>query len=339
MTVMLDLQGLELTLEEHEILRHPQVGGVILFSRNYSDSDQLLHLIRSIRRVSRQYLLIAVDQEGGRVQRFQKEFTRLPALATVGKMVAKNTKQACYLAEQHAWLMAAELLAMDVDFSFAPVLDLAKGVSQVIGDRAFHADPKIVTVLAEAYISGLNQAGMASVGKHFPGHGSVAIDSHISIPVDSRDFASIAQEDLIPFKACSSILSGIMPAHVVYSAVDSLPAGFSEFWLQKILRQQLNFSGAIFSDDLSMQGASQLGDMINRARQALKAGCDMILVCNDRPNALKVLNDLETNGCARDPQTAIRLQKIRGKRHLTRAELRESSRWWEAVNVTKQLGS
>lgn len=336
MRVMLDLQGLELTFEEREILQHPQVGGIILFTRNFTHPEQLLNLIRDIRRSSHQYLVIAVDQEGGRVQRFREGFTRLPALESIGKITDK--RQACYLAEQHAWLMAAELLAMGVDFSFAPVLDLAKGVSQVIGDRAFHRDPKIVSMLAKSYISGLSQAGMASVGKHFPGHGTVSLDSHTEIPVDARTFDQIAKDDLIPFKECANQLTGIMPAHIVYSAVDSLPAGFSEFWLQKILRQQLNFKGIIFSDDLSMEGASQIGDVLMRARAALKAGCDMVLVCNDRPNALRVLADLENHKVSESPSSEFRLQKMIGQRNLTPAELRESPRWQEAVAcVTKAL--
>lgn len=335
--IMLDLKGPELSKEESEILQHPQVGGLILFSRNYKSPSQIEELVHKIRRLTKERLLIAVDQEGGRVQRFREGFTPLPPLGTLGKIYDRHPKQALHLAEQHAWLMATEILAVDIDFSFTPVLDLGKGISQVIGDRAFHSKPDIVTKLAKAYIHGMREAGMAAVGKHFPGHGSIAPDSHVDIPVDPRSYDSIAREDLIPFAKCSKDLRGIMPAHVIYSAIDPLPAGFSSFWLLTVLRQQLAYDGAIFSDDLSMKGATQIGDMQKRVRAALGAGCDMALVCNDPNAAIKVLEDLERSPMPRNEETLLRLQRMVGQRRITRAELHESPRWREIVSAINTL--
>lgn len=281
--VMLDIAGLELTQEDRELLQHPLVGGVILFARNYESPPQVQALCQQIKTLRDPHLLIAVDQEGGRVQRFQTGFTRLPPLA--------NIKEA-HIAQELGWLMATEVLNVGVDISFAPVIDLDLGISQVIGNRSFSPDPQVIAELAGAYIEGMRQAGMGATGKHFPGHGSVAADSHIAIPEDPRELATIRALDLIPFKALATQLRGIMPAHVIYSAVDALPAGFSKFWLQTILREELKFEGLIFSDDLSMEGATQVGDHTDRAKIALSAGCDMVLVCNDREHAIKVVEGL-----------------------------------------------
>lgn len=290
---MLDLQGLRLTPAENKILKHPKVGGVILFTRNYESPEQLRNLIAEIREASHTRLLIAVDHEGGRVQRFRKGFTELPPLGSFGEIYETNPDEAILLTEKSGEQMAKELRAFDIDFSFAPVLDLRKNISEVIGDRSFHRDPAVVSVLAKAYITGMHRAGMIAVGKHFPGHGSVAADSHIALPVDTRTFAEIEKEDLIPFQdLIHHGLDAVMPAHVIYSAVDKNPAGFSAFWLKKILREQLNFKGIIFSDDLSMQGAAVVKDLTERARLALDAGCDMILVCNDPVGASQVLSYL-----------------------------------------------
>lgn len=313
--VMLDLAGVALTTEERELLRHPQTGGIILFSRNYETPTLLKELLQQIREVDSRHVLVAVDQEGGRVQRFREGFINLPPLGDIGSLHAGNGKEAQAAAEQHAWKMASELIACGIDFSFAPVLDINKKISHVIGDRAFHADPKVITVLAKSYINGMRRAGMAAVGKHFPGHGSVAADSHVDLPIDSRSYDEIANDDLIPFAHCANELSGIMPAHVIYSAVDPYPAGFSSFWLQKILRAKLGFEGAIFSDDLSMTGASFAGDATDRAKLALQAGCDMVLVCNDRKNAVHVLEDLERQSKKPDLQSISRLQKMSASRH------------------------
>ncbi len=310
--VMLDVAGVTLTPEDREVLDHPQVGGVILFTRNYQAVSQLKELLRELREVSAQHLLIAVDQEGGRVQRFREEFSQLPPLGDIGQLYEKDAKEALALAEQHAWKMATEVRACNIDFSFAPILDLNKKISEVIGNRAFHRDPEIVVDLVKAYISGMRRAGMAAVGKHFPGHGSVAADSHSELPVDPRSFEEISKEDLVPFVKCVHELRGVMPAHVSYSAVDSFPPCFSSFWLQKILRKQLKFDGAIFSDDLSMAAANFVGDTSDRAKLALEAGCDMVLVCNDRKNAICVLETLERQAKKPDLQSISRLQKMKG---------------------------
>lgn len=288
--LVLDIAGLSLTEDDKQLLQNPFVGGVILFSRNYQSPGQVTQLINDMRSI-RPELLIAVDQEGGRVQRFKSSLTRLPAMASIGQLYDQNPQQALVYATELGWLMASEMLVLGVDISFAPVLDLAYGVSSVIGDRSLHASPEVVIVLAKAYIRGMNQAGMAATGKHFPGHGAVSADSHHALPVDSRELDDIRQNDLKPFNALVDILAGIMPAHIVYDRVDSNPAGFSTFWLQSLLRNEMGFKGLIFSDDLSMKGAAIAGNYVDRAFQALHAGCDMILVCNDREGVETLLVD------------------------------------------------
>ncbi len=288
--LVLDIAGLSLTEDDKQLLQNPFVGGVILFSRNYQSPGQVTQLINDMRSI-RPELLIAVDQEGGRVQRFKSSLTRLPAMASIGQLYDQNPQQALVYATELGWLMASEMLVLGVDISFAPVLDLAHGVSSVIGDRSLHASPEVVIVLAKAYIRGMNQAGMAATGKHFPGHGAVSADSHHALPVDSRELDDIRQNDLKPFNALVDTLAGIMPAHIVYDRVDSNPAGFSTFWLQSLLREKMGFKGLIFSDDLSMKGAAIAGNYVDRAFQALHAGCDMILVCNDREGVETLLVD------------------------------------------------
>lgn len=328
-TVTLTLDGLSLTAEEKEILQHPQVGGVVLFKYNYESVAQLLNLISQIRSVV-PHLLISVDHEGGRVQRFRSGFTELPAFGKIGDVYNTNQELALNLAQQHGWLMAAELLAAGVDFSYTPVLDLAKGVSAVIGDRAFHQNPEIVTELARAYIKGMNSAGMAAIGKHFPGHGSVSIDSHIGIPVDERQFDPIENDDLIPFaKLCRTELAGIMPAHIIYPKMDLLPVGFSKLWIQDILRNKLKFQGAIISDDLTMEGAACIGDFPERARTALLAGCDQVLVCNNRNAALAILQDLERQPIP-DVNRGNRMKKLTGQFGMELDQLQKSSAWQQA---------
>lgn len=290
--VMVDLEGTELTADERELLKHPLVGGVILFTRNFVDAEQVQELVLSIR-ACRSPILIAVDQEGGRVQRFRSGFSKLPPMGNIGKVYDKNKEEAFSYAVLVGQLMASEMVALGIDISFAPVLDLNHGVSEIIGNRAFHSDPEIAAQLIHHFISGMHRAGMGATGKHFPGHGAVVADSHLAIPEDARPFDEIAALDLIPFKLLANELQAIMPAHIIYSQVDPLPAGFSPFWLQKILRQQLGFKGVIFSDDLSMEGAAGIGDFAARAKQALAAGCTMVLVCNHREGALTVLNALE----------------------------------------------
>ena len=328
---MLDLQGIELSPEEIEMLRHPLVGGVILFSRNYANLDQLIRLVESIHAVREPHLLIGVDHEGGRVQRFREGFTLLPAARRIGKLFDHNRHKAKELALNTGWLMASELRSVGIDFSFAPVLDLDCGVCEVIGDRAFHHDPEVVYELSHAYIKGMAEAGMAAVGKHFPGHGAVKEDSHVAIPVDDRQYDLIYQQDIHPYrKLVRENLAAIMPAHVIYSKVDSRPAGFSHRWLQDVLRQQLQFQGVIFSDDLNMHGASVAGDNFSdRAVAALDAGCDIILVCNNRAGAVDVLEHLSYPD---NPVTHARIARMHGRHVITRQDLNASARWHIAVN-------
>lgn len=290
--LMLDIGGTELTDEDRELLAHPGTGGLIFFSRNFESRDQISALVKAIRAV-RPEILVAVDQEGGRVQRFREGFTRLPPMRRLGERFDHDPQQASVQAYQLGALMASELVACDIDISFAPVLDLDFGQSSVIGDRSFHTQAQAVTTLAGAFIDGMRAAGMAATGKHFPGHGFVQADSHLELPVDTRTLDDIIAADLVPFRALADRLAGIMPAHVVYEQVDAQPAGFSPFWLQAVLRQQLGFSGVIFSDDLAMAGAAAAGSYAQRAEAALSAGCDMVLVCNDRAGAVQVLEYLQ----------------------------------------------
>ena len=291
--VMLDVAGPDLSAAEREILRHPLLGGVILFTRNYRSPQQLRELTAAIRALRKPELLIAVDHEGGRVQRFQPGFSRIPAMRRLGEAWDRDRAAACAAAHEIAYVLASELLACGVDFSFTPVLDVDFGASGVIGDRALHSDPAVVAQLSAALITGLREAGMASVGKHFPGHGHVRADSHLAVPVDQRSFAEIEAADLVPYAALVRHgLTAVMPAHVIYPAIDPHPAGFSSRWLQQILRGKLGFDGMIFSDDLSMEGASVAGGMLERGQAALAAGCDMVLLCNAPEAASKLLDGL-----------------------------------------------
>ncbi|MDX1804384.1 MAG: beta-N-acetylhexosaminidase [Alcanivorax sp.] len=291
--LMLDLEGLEVSAAERELLAHPATGGLILFARNYQDREQLQRLVTQVRAV-RPDILIAVDQEGGRVQRFRDGFVRLPPMAALGRRYDVDPLSACRQACLLGELMATELVELDIDISFAPVLDLDYGSSTVIGDRSFHGSAEGMIALAGAFIDGMYGAGMAATGKHFPGHGHVVADSHLELPVDPRPMADLEAADLQPFMALAPRLAGMMPAHVIYSAVDAEhTAGFSRHWLQTVLRAQLGFRGVIFSDDLSMAGAHAVGDCPARAAAALDAGCDMVLVCNDRHGAEQTLHWLE----------------------------------------------
>lgn len=292
--VMLDIAGTELTAEDRKRLLHPLVGGVILFSRNFESCAQLRTLTSAVHALRKPALLIAVDHEGGRVQRFREGFTAIPPMRVLGKAWDSNREQAVSIARSMGYLLAAELLNHGVDLSFTPVLDVDFGNSSVIGDRAFHQRPDAIAELAHGIMQGLGDAGMSAVGKHFPGHGHVRADSHHEVPVDDRSRTDIESEDLVPFRELIKRgLGGIMPAHVIYPAVDSAPAGFSEIWLKQILRKELGFDGVIFSDDLSMEGASVAGGVVERAHAALNAGCDMILVCNAPQSADQLLRELD----------------------------------------------
>jgi beta-N-acetylhexosaminidase len=283
--LIVDVAGLTLTPDEKKRLQHPLVGGVILFTRNFENRAQLLALTRSIHQLRAPQLLIAVDHEGGRVQRFRADgFTTLPTMRSLGERWMQDPLQAMRMATEVGYVLGAELRACDVDLSFTPVLDLDYGVSSVIGDRSFHSDPRVVTMLARALAQGLGLAGMAACGKHFPGHGAVKADSHHAVPRDPRALKRILQEDAAPYQWLGDqVIASVMPAHVIYSKVDAKPAGFSAKWIQDILRKKLRYDGVVFSDDLTMEAAAVAGDMLARAQAALQAGCDMALVCN-RPD-------------------------------------------------------
>ncbi len=326
--IMCDLSGRELLADEAEMLMHPYVGGVILFTRNYESPEQITALTRQIRCLRQPPLLIAVDHEGGRIQRFREGFSPLPASARFARY---RQAEAVHLAEQAGWLMAAELLAIGVDISFAPVLDVGGKDSRVIGDRAFHSDPQQVARLAGACIRGMKQAGMVAVGKHFPGHGSVSEDSHHVLPCDGRLLADIKIRDLIPFESMIHAgLSGLMTAHVVYPEVDQKPASFSAIWLQEILRKQMGFQGAVFSDDLSMAGAGVMGDYVGRTRAALAAGCDMVLTCNDRQGVIDLLDSAEICNTA---ESASRLVPMYGRYDMSFEQLKQTALWRERSEV------
>ena len=334
--VMVDVAGLELTPDDIERLQHPQVGGVVLFARNFAAPLQLIQLTHSIRDLRNPALLIAVDHEGGRVQRFRHGFTTIPPMRELGILWDRDPAQALAAARGCGFVIGSELQAHGVDLTFAPVLDVDYGESSVIGDRALHADPNVIAVLAEALQAGLNAAGMVSVGKHFPGHGYVRADSHLEVPVDDRTLAEIAASDLVPFQRLARLLGGVMPAHVVYPRVDAKPAGFSSVWLQKILREKLGFQGIVFSDDLSMEGASTAGGTIGRANAALNAGCDMVLLCNDPRAQDTLLEGLERRPVA--PTLARRLDKLRG-RAISTAALKASANYLAAAENLARIRS
>ena len=333
--LMMDLTGTELSAEEVDLLAHPAIGGVIFFTRNYESVQQLTSLVKLVRMAAQRPLLLAVDHEGGRVQRFRKQFTVLPAIAKLGKKYAEDPLAARQLAYRMGWLMAAEVRAVDLDISFAPVLDLNYGVSRVIGDRSFHREPEIVAELAGAYINGMREAGMAATGKHFPGHGFVEADSHLAIPLDLRSKEAIMQADVLPFaQLMQQGLNAVMPAHVIYEQVDTQPAGFSRIWLQDILRGQLGFEGVIFSDDLSMEAAGVVGGYAERAEAALAAGCDMILACNKRAGTIEILDKVKLKT---SEASAQRLNKMLGRSFMNRSALLEQTHWRQAVEEISYL--
>ncbi|CAM3810797.1 Beta-hexosaminidase [Vibrio aerogenes CECT 7868] len=320
----LDIKTYELDSEEKEMLAHPAIGGVILFSRNYHDPRQLEALNDSLRQAAGAPVLIGVDQEGGRVQRFKDGFTRLPAASQYA-----TQKNGTELAALGGWLMAAELIATGVDLSFAPVLDVGFGC-QAIHDRAFGEDIETVQRFSRAFLQGMKSSGMATTGKHFPGHGHVLADSHLETPYDERK--TVISEDMSVFRSHieENLLDAVMPAHVVYPHYDDKPASGSPFWLKEVLRQKLGFHGIIFSDDLSMSGASVMGDIVSRANQALDAGCDMLLVCNDRAATVRLLDNLVVSGI---PQAAC----LQRKRPLSRKALVNMPEWRKAREAIRPL--
>ncbi len=326
---MVGISGTELTPEEKEMLKHPMVGAVILFTRNFEDPIQITQLISDIHQLRQPRLLVAVDHEGGRVQRFRNGFTRLPAARRFGELYDESHDRAKRLSETAGWLMAVELRAVGADFSFAPVLDLDHGVSEIIGDRSFHQDAHAVSELTQSYILGMQKAGMAATGKHFPGHGAVEVDTHLGIATDPRSYSDIEADDLVPFeRLIHAGLAGVMPAHVIYSNVDAKPAGFSRFWLQEVLRNRLGFQGVIFSDDLLMEGAAVAGEVWQRAEAALEAGCDMALVCDNFAAITKTLEHLERFD---NPASHLRLARMHGRHPTTLEKLHRNPQWRQAV--------
>jgi beta-N-acetylhexosaminidase len=325
--LMVDVAGFELTAEDRRVLAHPLVGAVILFTRNFASYEQLAALVREIRAVRQPPLLVTVDHEGGRVQRFRQEFTVLPPQRAIGHAYDLDPEAGRRLAWQCGWLLAAELRSLGVDLSFAPCIDLDYGVSEVIGDRAYHRDPEVVGSLAVACMHGMRKAGMAATAKHFPGHGAVVADSHKALPVDRRPLVELGDE-LLPYRRMiDNGLSSVMVAHVLFPEVDAAPAGFSARWIQQELRGNLGFTGAVFSDDLSMGGAAFAGTVPERARRAIAAGCDLLPICNDRPAVLATLAELEG---AADPLSQVRLVRLHGRPMPAREELQRSAQWLES---------
>lgn len=335
--VVIDVVGHELTADDRRRLLHPLTGGVILFTRNYASPEQLRQLTAEIHALREPTLVIAVDHEGGRVQRFRSGFTAIPPMRALGELFDGHPQQAKQLAHETGFVLAAELRAHGVDLSFAPVLDLDHGASSIIGNRAFHSTPNIVTELAAALMQGLKEGGMNAVAKHFPGHGHVRADSHLELPIDPRPYADLEAADLVPFeRLIRSGLAAIMPAHVVYPEVDTQPASFSPVWLKRILRDELHFDGIIFSDDLSMEGARAMGAIAERAEAALTAGCDMILVCND-PAAVDALYGSFSRTM---PAVGLaRLARLHGRPAAeSMLQLREDARYVSALRAIAGLG-
>ncbi len=330
--LMMDLEGLQLSNAEEELIRQPVVGGLILFSRNYQNKSQLHELINSIRQI-RPEIIIAVDQEGGRVQRFREGFLSLPPIYSLNQLYAKNPEQAKSSAKELGWTMAAEILHAGLDLSFAPVLDLYNSNSPVIKERAFSDSARTVVELARSYIAGMHEAGMVATGKHFPGHGSVLQDSHHDLPKDERDAAEILENDLRPFAECIDMLDAVMPAHVIYPAIDTRCAGYSEVWIKQKLRQELGFEGVVFSDDLTMAGAHSAGTIEARAELALSAGCDMILVCNNRSATIKVIEWLDKQG----QEGNSKLSKMKATPSDNIGLIYDSDRWLKAKELVKKL--
>jgi beta-N-acetylhexosaminidase len=331
--VMLDVAGYELDDEDRRRLCHPQTGGVILFSRNYRDPQQLAQLCQQIHELREPRLIVSVDHEGGRVQRFREGFQAIPAMGSLGELYDSDAAQALQLAEVFAWMMSAELLHYGIDLSFAPVLDIGDPVSSVIGDRAFHRDPQAIAHLANAWVRGMRKAGMEAVGKHFPGHGSVEGDSHHVMPFDRRPYDAIEALDLVPFRrVINTHLAGVMMAHVIYDQVDALAAGYSRYWIDTVLRGQLEFDGVVFSDDLSMSGAESVGGYCERAQQSLAAGCDILLVCNNPDGADEVLESLRDYS---SPATQLRMIRLHGQN--AHAQLFSSSEWQSACDKLAQF--
>jgi beta-N-acetylhexosaminidase len=336
--LFVDIAGTELSAEDRELLTHPLVGGVIFFSRNFDSPEQIASLTREIKSLRTPSLLIAVDHEGGRVQRFKTGFTHLPAVSTIGHVYDQDRNQALNFAYQHGWLMAAELRAVGIDFSFAPVLDLDYSRSEVIGDRAFHHEAIVVAEIAHHYIQGMHAAGMQATGKHFPGHGWAVEDSHVAIPTDERSKDAIYEKDIIPYKLLlNKDLAAIMPAHVIYSEIDILPACFSRIWLRDILRQELGYGGLIISDDLTMEGASIVAATIpERTTASLEAGCDMVLICNNRQ---AVVDTIDAGRVEIPVEAQERIEGLRGTGEIQFDELHANTLWQRSNEIITEYAN
>ncbi|WP_045859915.1 beta-N-acetylhexosaminidase [Teredinibacter purpureus] len=331
--VVIDVAGTSLSLADKKLLADPWVGGVILFSRNFEHKEQLARLVADIRN-SNAKLLLAVDHEGGRVQRFKEGFSLIPPMQSLGNLYSSDHVQGLLVAKEMGWLLAAEVLASDIDISFAPVLDVDDCVSDIIGDRSFHPDPTIVGVLAQSFMAGMHEAGMATTGKHFPGHGGIKADSHLELPVDARTLDELESRDLKPFADLTQSLDGVMPAHIQFPSIDGEPVGFSPWWLKTYLRGTLGYDGVIFSDDLTMEGAVGAGSYSQRAIKALQAGCDSVLVCNSRSGALEVVDALR----ALFPSVLqSNLEKMKARKTLTWGLLQKSERWRSAVSLLSSI--
>lgn len=322
--LMIDLEGTSVTVEEREMLRHPLVGGVILFTRNYTDPEQLSRLVAEIHAARSPSLIVAVDHEGGRVQRFRAGFSALPAPRRIGHEYDANARAGLELARSMGWLMAAELRAHGVDLSFAPCVDIDYGVS-FITDRSFHGDPDVVGALATAYAHGMRDAGMAATAKHFPGHGAVVADSHLTLPVDRRELADMTG-DLAPYRRLiANGLPAVMVAHILFPAVDDAPSSLSARWIRDVLRGEMRFQGVVFTDDLSMGGAATaFGDIVTRATRALSAGCDMLPVCNQRTAVLELLDRLPVEP---EPASGLRLVRLHGRGGSSAEDLKNRPEW------------
>ena len=334
--LMVDIAGTELSAEDARVLAHPLVGSVLLFTRNYRNPRQVAELTAAIRDLRTPHLLIAVDHEGGRVQRFREGFTRLPAARLLGRRFDEDRRDALALAQSVGWLLAAELRAVGVDFSFAPCVDLDYGVSEIIGDRSFHSDPDSAAALAVASLLGMREAGMAAVAKHFPGHGAVVADSHVALPVDRREFADL-EPDIRPYRPLiDNNVPGIMAAHVVFPAVDALPASLSKRWIDGVLRGELGFHGCVFADDLTMAGAAAFGTVVERAELALAAGCDVLPICNDRHSVELVLQRCGANAASAASQARLVRMRARGEAPV---DLHGNRHWQQTAARIAALGT
>ena len=328
--LMTSLEGASLNYKDKKVLSNKHVGGIVLFSKNFESQLQIQSLCSEIKNV-KENIIIAVDQEGGRVQRFKNEFTALPSMQDLGDYaIEKNNMEICH---EIGWLMASELTASGIDISFAPVLDVDRETSSIIGNRAFSNDPKLVTQLARNFINGMNEAGMQATGKHFPGHGGVYEDSHISEPIDARSYKKLLEIDLKPFIELKNNLGALMTAHITFPKIDSICVSYSDIWIKKILKEKLAFEGIVFSDDLSMKGAGDFS-MDEKAIKSIEAGCDMVLVCNDYDGTMDVIDAFEKN----DVQMSAKIKDLKNSADINWNDLENQDRVKDVKNLIKEMG-